>query len=120
MSFIDAKGSLGQLKDTEVKDEEIAHVGEGEEWHNKTKQDLTAMRGVLVQLRNELDVYQRAHGATGQGESRGDTETCRAGGECPGIWQAIHPPVPLILGIVVGYERQPVVMLRFDSSDRQA
>ena len=63
LSSTDANGLLIQLKDTEAKDEEIAHLKEmlekEKEGHGKTKQDLTAMSEVLVQLRDEIDVYQR-------------------------------------------------------------
>ena len=63
LSSADANGLLIQLKDTEAKDEEIAHLKETlqkeKEGHGKTKQDLTAMNEVLVQLRDEIDVYQR-------------------------------------------------------------
>jgi len=63
LSSTDASGLLIQLKDTESKDEEIAHLKETlekeKEGHGNTKQDLTAMSEVLVQLRDEIDVYQR-------------------------------------------------------------
>lgn len=62
-SSTDANGLLIQLNDTEAKSEEIAQLKETlekeKEGHGKTKQDLTAMSGLLVQLRDELDVYQR-------------------------------------------------------------
>ena len=63
LSSTDSNGLLIQLKDAEAKDEEIAHLKETlekeKEGHGKTKQDLTAMSDILVQLRDEIDVYQR-------------------------------------------------------------
>ena len=62
-SSTDVNGLLIQLKDAEAKDEEIAQLKEAlekeKESHGKAKQDLTAMSGVLVRLRDELDICQK-------------------------------------------------------------
>jgi len=60
-STVANNGFNTQLKDTQAEDEEIAHLKEAleKEVHAKTKQDLTAMSNGLVQVRDELGVYQR-------------------------------------------------------------
>jgi len=64
LSSTDPNNGLNiQLKGMQAEDEEIAHLKEAlekeKEAHAKTKQDLTAMSGGLVQLRNDLGVYQK-------------------------------------------------------------
>ena len=63
LSSTHANGLNIQLKDTQAKDEEIAQLKvaleKERESHAKATQDLTTMRGALVQLRDELGVYQR-------------------------------------------------------------
>ena len=63
LSSTNANGLNIQLKDTQAGDEEIAHLKEAlekeREGRAKMTEDLTAMSGALVQLRDELGVYQR-------------------------------------------------------------
>ena len=63
LSSNNVNGLNTQLKDTQAKDEEIAQLKEAlekeREGHAKTTQDLKAMSGALVQLRDELSVYKR-------------------------------------------------------------